>query len=362
MPSPPNISARSYILYEHASDKFLAEQNADLKIQPASLTKIMTLYIVGKKLQLGELSLNEDVMISKKAWQTGGSKMFIEVGSSVKVEDLINGIAVQSGNDASIAIAEHIAGSEDNFAILMNYHAKKIGMNNTNFVNATGMPNEQHYTTARDLALLTKHLIKNDPLIYKYFSGKSFKFNKIRQDNRNRLLFTMIGVDGVKTGHTDSAGYCLVSSKVNGDKRLTAVVTGESSSSNSMYSSKQLLGFGELFYNLHLVYKKGDLITNAKVWKGKKRNVQILADRDIFVILPKGYDQRVEKSIEINSPIIAPINSDSSIGMLKVRHEDQVVLSEPLYLSSSMNRSNIIYRAWDQLCLVMAKIGLLSII
>ena len=268
-PTPPAIAANAYLLLDFSSNKVLAEKNSTVKVEPASLTKIMTMYIIDSEIKAGKIKTSDEVIISKNAWKATGTRMFVQVGTAVKVEDLIRGIIIQSGNDASVAMAEHIAGSEQVFADLMNQYAKLLGMQDSHFVNATGLPDKEHITTAQDMAILARAIIKNFPETYKLYSEKEFTYNGIKQTNRNKLLWRNSLVDGIKTGHTDSAGYCLVAAaKDSNDMRLISVVMGTKSDNSRTEEANKLLNWGFRFYETHLVRKQGDSLQEANIWGG----------------------------------------------------------------------------------------------
>ena len=267
-PPAPTIAASAYILKDFNTGKVLAESNADIKLAPASLTKIMTVYVIFNELANGHLHLNDNVTISEKAWKTAGSRMFVELGNQVKIEDLLKGVIIQSGNDASVALAEHVGGNEETFAEMMNQHALRLGMINTHFKNSDGLPGPDHYTTARDLALLTSALIKEFPEYYRWFSQKEFTFNKITQQNRNKLLSRDESVDGVKTGFTDDAGYCLVASALREDMRIISVVMGAKDANARANENQTLINYGFRFFESHQLYEAKKSLSEARVWKG----------------------------------------------------------------------------------------------
>ncbi len=273
VPSPPKTAAEAYILIDYNSGKIIASQNADMRVEPASLTKIMTGYVVINELSNGNISLDDMVTISPKAWKMPGSKMFIEVGKKVSVHDLIKGMVIQSGNDASVALAEHIAGSEEVFAELMNKYAESLGMTHTHYMNATGLPNPDHYTTAEDLSILARALINKFPEEYEWYAQKKFTFNGITQYNRNKLLWQDPSVDGLKTGHTESAGYCLVTSAKRDDMRLISVVLGTDSAKQRIQESQKLLNYGFRFFETHKLYQAGQRLNDARIWEGQQDTV-----------------------------------------------------------------------------------------
>ncbi|MCG8379757.1 MAG: D-alanyl-D-alanine carboxypeptidase, partial [Proteobacteria bacterium] len=273
IPAPPKIKASSYLVMDFHSGKLLIEENIDQKLPPASLTKIMTVYVVANELKNGNISLEDEVLISEKAWRTEGSRMFIEVGKKVRLNDLLHGVIIQSGNDASVALAEYVSGAEDVFADLMNKHAERLGMKNTNFVNSTGLPHADHYTTARDLAILAQAYIRDYPDVYKMNSIREFTYNKIKQHNRNKLLWRDRSVDGIKTGHTEAAGYCLVASAERDEMRLISVVMGTDGVNARAKASQALLNYSYRFYETHKLYSSGDLITSVKIWKADNEKI-----------------------------------------------------------------------------------------
>ena len=319
LPTPPALAAKAWLLVESASGQELAAQAADERIEPASLTKLMTAYLTFAAIKQGTIKLDQAVPVSEKAWRTQGSKMFIKVNTQVPVEDLIKGMIVQSGNDACVALAEAIAGSEDNFAQMMNREAQRLGMKNTSFRNAAGMPDPQHYTTARDLALLAGALIRDFPSEYaKYYSMKEFRYNNITQPNRNRLLWLDPTVDGVKTGHTDAAGYCLISSSRRGDRRLVSVVLGTASDAVRTQESLKLLNYGFQFYEAVRLYAKDQPVSNLKVWKGAAPTVKAGFQRDFVISVPKGFASRVKTELLSQQPLMAPVAAGQPVGTLKV--------------------------------------------
>ena len=319
MPTPPALAAKAWLLIEAASGQVLASQAADERLEPASLTKLMTAYLTFSAIKQGTIKLDQTVPVSEKAWRAQGSRMFIQVNTQVAVEDLIKGMIVQSGNDACVALAEAIAGSEENFAQMMNREAQRLGMKNSSFRNAAGMPDPQHYTTATDLAKLTNALIRDFPEEYaKYYSIKEFRYNKITQPNRNRLLWLDPSVDGVKTGHTDAAGYCLISSSKRGQRRLLSIVLGAASDGVRTQESLKLLNYGFQFYDAVQLYAKGQPVSNLKVWKGAQGTVKAGFANDFIVAVPKGYEQRLKAELVSQQPLIAPVTQGQVIATLKV--------------------------------------------
>ena len=329
-PAAPTIAASGYILMNHNTGKVLAENNADVKLAPASLTKIMSVYVVFREISNGHLHLDDLVTISQKAWQTPGSRMFIEVGNQVKVEDLLKGVIIQSGNDASVALAEHIAGDEATFAAMMNQHAERLGMKNSHFEDSNGLPIENHYTTARDLAILTQALIKEFPDYYRWFSQKEFTFNNIVQHNRNQLLSRDETVDGVKTGFTDAAGYCLVASALRNDMRLISVVMGASSPNARANENQNLLNYGFRFFESHKLYQGKTSLAEARIWKGDTKNIQLGLAEDLYASIPRGHYADLKAAINIDKKITAPVKEGTKVGTVNVTLKDEVIANKDL--------------------------------
>jgi len=329
-PAPPIIGAKSYLLIDGTTGHELASLNPDSPLAPASLTKIMTTYVVFKALRQGQIHPDDEVTISEHAWRTPGSRMFIEVGTRVKIEDLLMGMIVQSGNDASVALAEHIAGTEGVFAQMMNQHAQQLGMLSSHFVNATGLPAEGHVTTARDLATLARALITEFPDYYARHSTKEFTYNDIKQSNRNSLLWRDPSVDGMKTGHTDDAGYCLVSSALRDGMRIISVVLGTSSTKARTEGSQALINYGFRFFETRLLYKAGEEITTARVWKSENITSRLGVLEDLYITVPRGSYERLESTLDIPALVEAPIASGQPVAQLKISLGANQLLSTPL--------------------------------
>ncbi len=329
-PAIPNIDAKGYILMDANSGKVIAEKNADVRMAPASLTKLMTMYVISNALKNNSIHLDDNVPVSEKAWRTGGSRMFIKVNNEVSVRNLLQGIVVASGNDASVAMAEYIGGTEEAFAGLMNTQAQLIGMKNSHFVDSNGLPNANHYSTARDLALLAQAIIRNFPEDYRLYSEKWFTYNNIRQPNRNRLLWRFQYADGLKTGHTDEAGYCLVGSAMKDGTRLISVVMGTPSDSVRTEDSMRLLTYGFRFYETHKLYNRDIVLTKARVWKGKEKQVDLGVAKDFYVTIPAGQYKNIQATLQLNEPIKAPVLKGQSYGIVKVTLNGQVLATEPL--------------------------------
>lgn len=348
IPAPPRLAASSYFLQDFDSGRILAERNADEVLPPASLTKIMTVYIAFRELSNNRLNLDDMVTISEKAWRTPGSKMFIEVNKQVKVEDLLKGIIIQSGNDASVAIAEHIAGDEHTFAELMNQQAQRLGMHSTHFMNATGLPvPDQHYTTARDLALLTRAVIKEFPEYYRWDSVKEFTFNNITQKNRNILLWRDESVDGVKTGHTEEAGYCLIASAKREQMRLISVVLGTKSKSARANESQTLLNYGFRFYDTHKLYDADTELTTARVWKGASDTVSLGVAEDLYVTISRRHYKEMKAATSVDVKIMAPVKQGDQLGVVNVTLRDETVRSMPLVALNAVEKGSFLQRTYD---------------
>ena len=348
MPVPPALAAKSWLLIESGSGQTLASQAPDERLEPASLTKIMTAYLTFAAIRQGTIKLDQAVPVSEKAWRTGGSKMFIRVDTQVPVEDLVKGMIVQSGNDACVALAEAIAGSEDNFAQMMNREAQRLGMKASSFRNSTGLPDAQHYTTARDLATLAGALIRDFPAEYaKYYSMKEFRYNNITQPNRNRLLWIDPTVDGMKTGHTDAAGYCLISSAKRGPRRLLSVVLGTASDSTRAQESLKLLNYGFQFYDAVQLYAKDQAVSNLKVWKGAAATLKAGFTSDFMLAVPKGYAQKVQADLVSQQPLIAPISAGQVVGTMKVSIDGKPYGDFPVVALETVPQAGIFGRAID---------------
>lgn len=328
-PAVPTINAKSYLLFDVNSQEILAEHNADVALDPASLTKIMTAYVVAHELKSGQISLQDEVLISKKAWKTGGSKMFIEVNKRVLVDKLLKGMIIQSGNDASVALAEHVAGSEEAFSQLMNKHAKHLGMKNSHFTNATGLPTENHYSSAHDMALLSAALIKEYPTVYALFSEKEYTYNDIRQHNRNKLLWRDSAVDGVKTGYTKAAGYCLVAAAKRDHMRLISVVMGTESVNARNLEGQKLLNFGFRFYDTRRLYTPNDTISNVRLYKGNSDSIAIGTGKDLYITVPRGQFDNIDAKLDVQPNLIAPLSKHQTVGKLTLTLHDKVLEEVP---------------------------------
>ena len=343
----PDLNVTSYALMDAKTGAIVAGDNLDEKVEPASLTKIATLYLVFKSLESKYISEDDYVVISKKAWKMVGSRMFIEVGKKVQVRDLIKGVIVQSGNDASVALAEHIAGGEEFFVTMLNKLAEDIGLKNTHFENVTGMPGDNHYTTARDMAHLSARLINDFPIQYKRFKDKKFTYNEITQYNRNKLLSTYEAADGIKTGHTKSAGYCLASSAVNENTRFIAVIFGADSSSIRFKYSKTLFKFGFRNFITEKYFEKNQIIARERIWNGEEKYLDIGFDRDIYITLMKYDDKKIVPKINLISKITAPIRKGQILGTVDFMKDNKIISSEKIYSLIRVEEGNLYRKTYD---------------
>ncbi|MBV1914110.1 MAG: D-alanyl-D-alanine carboxypeptidase [Pseudomonadales bacterium] len=349
VPAAPKLAASAFYLVDAYSGKVIASKNADQRLPPASLTKMMTSYIVAVEIGKGRVSLDDMVPISVAAWKKGGSKMYIREGTQVKLSDLLKGIIIQSGNDASIAVAEFIGGSEDGFAELMNYQAQELGMHDTHYMNATGWPAEDHYSTAKDLAILGAAIARDFPDHYKVYAEKYFTYNNIRQPNRNKLLWTDSTVDGLKTGHTEEAGYCLVASSVRKNMRLVSVVMGTKSEKSRAQESQKLLNYGFRFYKTHKLYDQGEEIHEGRVWGGVEDQLKLGLSEDLYVTIVRGEYENLKPSLELNHVIQAPVEKGQSLGFVRVMLDDKLVSQQPLVALDDVEEGGFIKRIMDSL-------------
>ena len=347
VPEAPEINASGYLLMEMHSGKVLVEKNADQRLEPASLTKIMTAHVVFEEIAKGKLKLSDMVHISEKAWKTEGSRMFVKVNSDVSVEDLLRGLIIQSGNDSAVALAEHIAGSEDAFAGLMNAHAAQLGMTSTNFVNSTGLPHPDHYTTPSDIVKVTAATIRDYPDFYPMYAEKQFTYNEIKQYNRNNLLWRNNAVDGVKTGHTEAAGFCLVSSAKYDQMRLIAVVMGTESAKARIKESQALLAFGSRFYETHRLYEAGQKLTENRVWFGDQKTLVLGIGEDVYVTIPRRDYDNLKPTLEVKAKLEAPINKGDSLGTVTVMLDNDVVTTRPLVALEQVEKGSLWRRFLD---------------
>lgn len=356
IPAAPQLSASGYLLLDADTGKVLVEHNADEQLPPASLTKMMTSYIVSGDIERGKISENDPVPISVKAWRMGGSKMFVREGTQVSVIDLLRGVIVQSGNDASVALAEHVAGSESAFVDVMNQQAALLGMNSTHYKNATGWPAEGHLTTARDLSLLARALINDHPEHYRLYSEKYFTYNGINQPNRNKLLFTDDTVDGIKTGHTDEAGFCLVASAKRDGMRLISVVMGTQSEKARAQESQKLLAYGFRYYQTHQVYAAGQVLSESRVWGGKQNLVSLGVAERVALTIPRGAEKSLKAEIKIPEVIKAPLEQGQPLGSLVISLEDDVLYDQPLVVTEAVQQAGFLSRLWDAIKLFFVQL------
>ncbi len=353
IPKAPAIAAKSYILIDYNSNKIIAQNNADMAVAPASITKVMTAYVVFAELEQGNIQLSDLVTVSKKAWKTPGSRMFIKVNTKVSIQDLLQGMIIQSGNDASVALAEHIAGSEDTFAALMNQHAQELGMESSYFINSTGLPDPAHKTSAHDLAILARTLIQRFPQYYKWYSTKEFTYNNITQPNRNKLLWRDNSVDGMKTGYTEDAGYCLLSSAKRDNMRLVSVVLGTKSTNARAQESQKLLNFGFRFYESHVLYPRGKALKNVRIFKGSRAQLPVGVAKDMAVTIPRGQYKNLKPSININTPLVAPVSKGQQLGSVEIKLDGKLLISSPLVALTTIDEGSLWQQAKDSALMML---------
>ncbi len=351
IPAPPQIGADSFQLIDFSSGRIIAEARADERVEPASLTKLMTAYTAFHALRQGQITLQDQAHVSEKAWRTDGSRMFIEVNTRVSVEDLLRGMIIQSGNDASVALAEHVAGSEEAFLGLMNRYAKLLGMTGSSFMNTTGLPAEGHYVTARDVAILARAIISEFPEYYRWYSEREFTYNGIRQFNRNSLLWRDDSIDGVKTGYTDAAGYCLVASAERSGMRLISVVTGMASPEAREDASQALLDYGFRFYETHKLYSGGEEITTARVWKGTPPEASLGLTEDLYVTVPRGQYDALEAIMDLRSELMAPLSAGAQVGSVRITLDDVEISNMPLMALHEVPEASLWTRIKDEVTL-----------
>ena len=351
IPAPPQLGVKSYILIDHATGDIVAENNPDEILEPASLTKLMTAYTVFKALGDGQINLDDGVRVSERAWGTEGSRTFIEVGSTVTVEDLLQGMIVQSGNDASVALAEHVAGSEEVFADLMNFYADQLGMESSSFRNSTGLPDPDHYMTARDAATIARAIITEFPEYYMWYSQREFTYNEIEQLNRNSLLWRDESVDGLKTGYTEAAGYCLVTSAERSGMRLVSVVMGSQSAEARANDSQALLNYGFRFFETYRLYSGGDEVATARVWKGETDTVSLGIAEDHFLTIPKGRYDSLNSDTTLDTELTAPIEAGSTLGTVTITMNDEELAVLPLVALADVGEAGLWKRIKDEIIL-----------
>lgn len=351
-PQALSLAAKSYILTDFQSGQTLIGQNAHERVEPASLTKLMTAYVVFSALYQKRITLTQPVAVSERAWRAQGSRMFIEPNKLVTVDELMRGMIVQSGNDACIALAETVSGSESDFVQLMNKEASRLGMKNTRFANSTGLPNAEHYSTAHDLALLAVAMIRDFPEYYPLYSLREYTYNKITQANRNRLLWLDPNVDGVKTGHTEAAGYCLVTSARRGERRLISVVMGTASETARAMESQRLLNHGFQFFETVRLYPKEQEVIAIQLWKGAQDKLKTGFGHDVYFSLPKSQADKLKAKMEYKQPLVAPINAGQKVGVVKFTLNGKPVAEHPLVALETVSAANFLGRAWDSLRLI----------
>ncbi|MES2535332.1 MAG: D-alanyl-D-alanine carboxypeptidase family protein [Pseudomonadota bacterium] len=355
----PTIAARSFLLLDATSGQVLASQEPDMRIEPASLVKIMTAYLAFAAINEKRLSLDQMITVSTRAWKVDrdSSKMFIDPATPVKVNDLLYGLIVQSGNDAAVALAEAVAGTEEAFTVLMNREAERMGMKSTRFANSHGLPSPDNYSTAQDLSVLATRMILDFPELYKIYSTKEFTYNKIKQPNRNRLLWLDPTVDGMKTGHTQAAGYCLISSarrpNGNSERRLISVILGTTSDQVRAQESQKLLNWGFLNFDTVKLFAKGQAVATPEVWKGSQSQIKIGFNHDVFVTVPKGSGEKIKPVLERKDPLVAPIAQNTKVGTLKMMVDGKQMAELPVLALEQVNQATIFGRAWDSIRLWM---------
>ncbi|WP_288372225.1 D-alanyl-D-alanine carboxypeptidase family protein [uncultured Marinobacter sp.] len=356
IPSPPAIAGSSWVLMDPLSGRVIMENNSNERLPPASLTKMMTAYIVERELDEGRISMSDMVPISVKAWRTEGSRTFVQEGTTVSVENLLKGVIIQSGNDASVALAEFIAGSEGAFVDIMNQQAQLLGMTNTNFQNATGLPAPDHFSTAYDLALLARAIIQDYPENYPLYAEKHFTYNNIRQPNRNALLWRDDSVDGLKTGHTEEAGYCLVASAKRNDTRLIASVMGASSSEARAQEVQKMLNYGFRYYESERLFRAGQELVQAKVWGGQADQISVGMPEDVYVTIPRGSRNQLESTVDLDSVIKAPINVGDELGRVRVILDGETLVDEPVLALTEVPEGGLFKRLWDAIKLFFVQL------
>ncbi len=356
IPSPPQIAGSSWVLMDPLSGRVIMEHNSDERLPPASLTKMMTAYIVERELDEGRVAMSDMVPVSVNAWRTGGSRTFIREGTSVPVETLLKGVIIQSGNDASVALAEFIAGSESAFVDIMNQQAKLLGMENTQFQNATGLPAEEHYSTAFDLAILAQAIIQDYPENYPLYAEKHFTYNNIRQPNRNTLLWRDDSVDGLKTGHTEEAGYCLVASAKRNDTRMIATVMGTSSADARAQEVQKMLNYGFRYYQTERLFRAGQELMEARVWGGEQDQMSVGMSEDIYVTIPRDSRDQLESVVDLDSVIKAPITVGDELGRVRVTQDGETLVDQPVLALTDVPEGGLFKRLWDAIKLFFVQL------
>ena len=348
VPKAPSVGAKGYLVEDFLSGQAVAEKNADQPLEPASITKLMSAYVIFSEIRNGSLALSDKVRISEKAWRTQGSRMFVEVNTQVSVADLLKGMIIQSGNDATVALAEQVAGTEASFATLMNTYAQQLGLTRSHFVNSTGLPDKEHYTTARDIVRVARALIAEFPEYYQWYSEKQFTYNEITQYNRNKLLWRDESVDGLKTGHTDSAGYCLVTSAERDGMRLISVVLGTKSEEARADASQSLLNYGFRFFETHKLYDGSTKLTTARVWKGASESVDLGLAESLYITIPRGEYNNLDASMQLQEQIIAPVTLGQTLGRVVINLADTLVTEKDLVALQAVDEGSFWQRIVDE--------------
>lgn len=355
VPPPPTLSANAYLLQDFDSGTILLSKNIDERVEPASLTKLMTAYIVFEKLRLGQIHLTDMINISEKAWRMEGSRMYVEVGKQVPLELLLKGMIIQSGNDATVAIAEFVAGSEEAFVTLMNQQAQRLDLKNTHYTNSTGWPDPKQYSTARDLAILARTIIHGYPEYYRWYSEREFSYNNIAQTNRNLLLWRDQTVDGMKTGYTESAGYCLVASAKRGDMRLMAVLLGSTSNKLRASEGQEILDYGFRFFETHQLYQANQPLNTERVWQGQTDKLPLGLETPLYVTIPKGQYEQLQATLQVNRRLMAPIAKGQTIGTLRINLGDEIISERPLIALIAIDKGSL-WKEWvDKTWLMLKK-------
>lgn len=352
-PVAPSIAGTAFILMDHDSGTVIAESNADERLPPASIVKLMTAYVVSHEIYNGNIKLEDEVSISEKAWRMIGSRSFIEVNTKVPVEALLRGMIVQSGNDAAVALAEHVAGSEEVFAQMMNQYAQRLGMTNTNYTNSTGLPDDNQYSSARDIAKISSAMIRDFPDHYKWYSEKEYTYNNITQNNRNQLLWRDSSVDGLKTGHTQAAGYCLSASAKRDGMRLMAVVMGTRSEASRAQEIQKLFNYGFRFFETHQLYAAGQKITESKVWKGEQDAIAVGLQKGLSITVPRGQYQNLQAISNLQQPIVAPISAGTELGEVEIRLNDEIITTQRLVALNDVPQGSWWRRIIDSLLMMV---------
>ncbi len=348
VPKAPSVGAKGYLVEDFLSGQAAAEKNADQPLEPASITKLMSAYVIFSEIRNGSLALSDKVRISEKAWRTQGSRMFVEVNTQVSVADLLKGMIIQSGNDATVALAEQVAGTEASFATLMNTYAQQLGLTRSHFVNSTGLPDKEHYTTARDIVRVARALIAEFPEYYQWYSEKQFTYNEITQYNRNKLLWRDESVDGLKTGHTDSAGYCLVTSAERDGMRLISVVLGTKSEEARADASQSLLNYGFRFFETHKLYDGSTKLTTARVWKGASESVGLGLAESLYITIPRGEYNNLDASMQLQEQIIAPVTQGQALGRVVITLAGKLVTEKDLVALQAVDEGSFWQRIVDE--------------